>query len=127
MECFQSLKDIYDTNCKSFPYEYIWEKIDSTLTKYLKVFKDNHLAERVFVCISIIGCKGMVSESSEFTSLYTGTLDRDNIMCVPIVVDDIFNDDIIATIKRKIHVDYLLSIGVKHNQTIKDYIKELYN
>lgn len=126
LETFWSLKGISLAGDNFFPSEYIWEKIDSTITEYLKIFRDNKLAERVFVCLSIIGCKGMISQPASYSTLYKGEIDRNNIMCVPIVIDDIFDINAITITMKKIYVDYLLSISVKHNKVLEEYIKDLY-
>lgn len=126
MECFQSLKEIYHTGDEFFPSEYIWGKIDSALEGYLEVFRENQLADRVYVCISIFGCQGMISESASYDTLYKGTIDRSIIKCTPTAIDDISDNDLISYCKKKIYVDYLLSIGVKHNEDLENYIKELF-
>ena len=126
MECFQSLKDVSFAGDDFFPSEYIWEKIDTALDKYIEVFKENKLAEQVYVCISIYGCKGMISEPANYDTLYKGVIDRKIIKCTPILIDNIFNDDTIVMCKKRIYVDYLLSISIKHNPILENYIKELY-
>lgn len=126
MECFQSLKGISLVGDDIFPSEYIWEKIDPAIDKYLKVFKDNQLADRVYVCISIYGCKGMISEPASYDTLYKGTIDRKIINCTPTAIDDISDNNLITNCKKKIYVEYLLSIGVKHDKELENYIKELY-
>ncbi|MDE6725338.1 MAG: hypothetical protein K2J79_07010 [Ruminiclostridium sp.] len=101
MECFQSLKGICFKGDDIFPYDYIWGKIDSALEEYLKVFKENQLADRVYVCISIVGCKGMISESANYNTLYKGTIDRNIIKCTPTAIDDISDNDLISYCKKK--------------------------
>lgn len=126
MECFQSLKDISLAENDYFPSKYIWKKIESALDEYLKVFRENQLADRVFICISIIGCKGMISEPANYSIFYKGTIDRNNILCIPVVINDISDDDLITICKKKVYIDYFLSISVKHNKELENYIKDLF-
>lgn len=68
----------------------------------------------------------MISEPANYDTLYKGVIDRKIIKCTPILIDNIFNDDTIVMCKKRIYVDYLLSISIKHNPILENYIKELY-
>lgn len=126
MECFQSLKDLCLAGSEFFPSKHIWNEIDAALDGYIKVFQENKLAERVCVCITVIGCKGMISEKSDFTYMYRGIIDRDLIFCTPIVIDDIFNEELINICKKRIYIEYFLSLSVKHADKLEEYIRELF-
>lgn len=73
----------------------IQAKICGTVNAYCDVFKPLMQGQRILVCISIIGCKGVSSTSEEegFFTFYTSTIDRNMLMCNPIVLEDIDSDD----------------------------------
>ena len=128
VECFLSLYDVPSFDNNFIPWDYLWGKIETTITEYIQKFKEQKLAERVFVGLSIIGCKGMVSEAASYSTAmpYRGTIDRNLIMCEPIVIEDIANTDGVDLAKKKVYIDFVLSIGVKNNDQLQAYIKEIY-
>lgn len=85
--------------------------------------------QRIFVCISIIGCKGVSSTSEEegFFAFYSGTIDRNMLMCNPIVLDDIDSYDEQEVMKKKLYIEYMLSIGKKNEKDLDQYIKDVYH
>ena len=85
-------------------------------------------SEKVYICISIIGCKGIAttSEREEFFSFYKGNFDRNRVICSPVLVEKLNLEEQELAIK-KLHVEFMLAVGRKHDQKLNDIIKELYH
>ncbi len=134
VECYYPLDEDLDNYLQKYPNGYfprdlIWDNIQSLLTYYYKIHERFIVAERIFLCISIIGCKDVVTNTPETDGLifYTGTIDRNNVICEPVVVNNISNESEFQRAQDQLHLDYLLSIGVKGDETMNLLIKELYN
>jgi hypothetical protein len=125
IECFLSIEDIIERDKNCFPSQYLWSKIESTIENYISVFRELDFAEKVFVCISTIGCKGMISEAS-YVTWRTNKIDRNNVMCVPVGIEDIADDNEVDLVMKKIYIEYFLSLGIKHDETLNKYINEIY-
>lgn len=131
VECFTPLnEDLIFFNDKYKNYyiirDYIWEMIEKTCCNYLKIYDQLHNNEMIYLCLSIIGCKGMISQAPDEFLIphYAGTIDRNNVVCDPVVIENMSND-FDSTIK-KLHIEYLLSIGVKYDKKLEELIQELY-
>ena len=66
IECFLPLDDYIDTsaqqNCEDLAYESLWDSIKSVIEYYADNIFPMADASRFFVCITICGCKGVVTE-----------------------------------------------------------------
>lgn len=132
VECFASLnEDLIFINDK-YPNgrirrDYIWEIIEKTCYNYLEIYDQIHNNEIIYLCLSIIGSKGAVSQApeEEVYIFYTGTIDRNNVVCDPVIIENM-SIDFENAIKR-LHIEYLLSIGVKHDKELEELIHELYS
>lgn len=84
---------------------------------------------KVFICLSIIGCKDITTQTpaEEDIGYYIGSIDRDRIMCNPIVVEKISDDDIFWFGIKMLQIEYLQSIGVKYDKKLDELMKEVYN
>ena len=134
VECFFPLRHALNMGNSKYPngciaWKYVWDKICGTVNAYCDVFKPLMQGQRVFVCISIIGCKGVSSTSEEegFFTFYTSTIDRNMLMSSPIVLEDIDSDDAQEVMKKKLYIEYMLSIGKKNEQYLDQYIKDVYH
>ena len=107
------------------PYDSLWQKIDQSIRMYIEVMKSYAKLQRIFVCISFVGCKDVLVEQ-KFDKDWESRIDRDKLLCYPNVfelngVGEINEDDM-----SRLHLDYLISIGVKYNTVIPVIIKSLY-
>lgn len=131
-ECFFHLNDttlrIGNSNYPNgfIPWVSIWRKIEFVFSGYTDEFKAIYPNEKIFMCISIIGCKGVVSESEEF--YWTRQeIDRNLILCSPVPINNLSENEETELILKKLYVEFLLSISVKNSEKLKELIQEVYN
>lgn len=107
-----------------FCSQYFYEKLESVIQNYINVMKDKLGTKRVFLCVSVLGCKNMVSENN-FNRNYKGVIDRDTILCSPIVIE---NTDDIAEVDRAIKcfkLEFILSLGIKVSGKLNELVNEI--
>jgi hypothetical protein len=107
-------------------WEYIWDKLEGTCIQYINKCKKIFLGGRIFVCITIVGCKGVITQSPDIISFYTGKIDRNVVVCNPVCIENIEDEDASEWLLKKLYIEYLLSIGVKRNEKLMKYINEIY-
>ena len=107
------------------PWEYIWNKIGNAYSEYTEKFKTFYTNEKIFVCISIIGCKGVTSDNNGFYGI--GKIDRNLVLCSPVFTNNINDDEENELLSQKLYIEYLLSIGVRHDEKLNKLIQEVYN
>ena len=105
-----------------FYYNDVWEKIDCLLQGYRSVVPPLFGAQRYFACISIIGCKGAVSEENGYGRDMT-TIDRNEINCQPIAFTNMEDQDAFDLALKKLHLEYLLSIGIRNDKEVSELIE----
>ena len=129
-ECFLPLYDFLDIDEKNpngrFPSVAIWERFEPVVGQYINVMKSLLETKRLFLCVSIMGCKYAVSESSSYT-FYPGSIDRYTIICNPIAIENIDSEDNIDEAMKWLQLEYMLSLGIKSSKTLEKLIKELSN
>ena len=86
--------------------------------------KDILDTQRIFVGISILGCKGVVTEDI-FTSLYRAEIDRDTIICPLTIFNDITNEESVGKSLKNLQLEYMLSIGLKNNSDLQALLQEI--
>lgn len=126
-ECFLSLFEnflAYDNGKTYICYECIWDKISDICTRYINTFKDVFIDENIYVGISLIGCKGIISNSNNLGQKIL--IDRDNIICSPTVISCSDNENI-ASFLKKLKIEFLLSMGIKNTNGLNKLIQEVYN
>ena len=133
IECFYSLNKLlskrpqrYPKGC--IPRTYLWKMIKTTYNNVLEFKNELFKCDRVFLCLDIVGCKGVTSQdpNEDFLAYYTGTIDRNTLICEPVVISDVNNNAILENTIKKLELNYLLSIGVKFGKDLDSLIKELY-
>ena len=107
------------------PWSWLWDRIAETYTKYIEVFKTIVAGERVFICLSLVGCKGVTTENQGFEFDYMGKIDRDEVICEPIEIRISDEEEAESAIK-KLLISYLLAIGVKHDKRLISLIDTVY-
>lgn len=103
------------------PYFYsddVWNYIDQVAQGYRSLIQEIFGKQRYFGCVSVIGCKNVISEAqSPFPRRYT-KIDRSDIICQPVAFMDMDGDGFYTDLK-KLHLEYLLSLGIKHGDVAK--------
>ena len=131
-ECFYPFwSDLGDPNRYDngyIPQVGIWEKIKSTLYNYSKTTNSVFDTKRVFVCISIIGCKGAITEN-DYGAYSTSVVDRDYLAFTPVVFDNIYDDKSYERDIIDLKIEYMLSLGIRKNSALQELLnkREIYN
>ncbi|SFW22546.1 AlbA family DNA-binding domain-containing protein [Ruminococcus flavefaciens] len=133
IECFESLSERVLFSKNQFPNGFFanrsyWREISITLDRYRNIFKDIIKDERLFICISIIGCKGLPTQASEngFYIDSPGTIDRNKLICNPLVLNNIHDDNEYAEIVKLLQIEYLQSLGIQDDANLNHLIKDVY-
>lgn len=133
VECFFPLRPALNIGHDEYPngyiaWKYLWNKIYGTVSTYCEEFKLLVKNQRIFVCISIVGCKGVIStgEQEDFWNFYTSTIDRNLIMCNPVILENADTEDSQEIMQKKLYIEYMLSLGKKHEKLLDEYIKDVY-
>lgn len=129
-EVFDSLKgevkqyDEYSQTIDHFPWLYFWNKIYQLLDNYLNTMKGLLETKRIFVCISLIGCKGVRTEKS-IEPIASSRIDRE-VLLFPLTVFDEINDPVENERNiKQLKLNYLLSMGITGNDDFKKLLKEI--
>lgn len=80
--------------------------------QYAEVMRDIIDTKRVFIGISIVGCKNVVTED-DFWLDYRGKIDREIVICSPIVIEDITDESLTERAIKKLQIEYALALGIK--------------
>ena len=108
----------------TFGATYFFDGLKDVIENYINVLKDKIHTKRVFLCVSILGCKNMVSENN-FNMNYKGIIDRDTILCAPIVVENIDDDKDVERAIKWFRLEYALALGIKTSSTLSSLVKEI--
>lgn len=131
VECFLPLDNtILHINNKYpngfMPWEYIWNMLEPLFLNYAESFKQVYSSEKVYMCISVIGCKGVTSESGELY-FFRKSIDRNLVVCSPVIVNDLNDEDEVTLVLKKLSIEFLLSIGVTNSEELTELIREVYD
>ena len=131
VECFLPLTEVLSLGNIKYPngfipWAYLWEKIASAFSGYINIFKNFYAGERIFICISIVGCKGVTSQSPDIWSYHTVKIDRDTIICMPVCIEDLSDENESELVLKKLYIEYLLAMGIRGDKDLNEFIKELY-
>lgn len=80
--------------------------------------------QRYFGCISIVGCKDTISEYNGVGRQPT-MIDRDEIICQPVCFTDMTDTEAFYSDLKRLQIEYLLSLGIRHNDMIMSLINEI--
>ena len=126
VEFFLPLKNYIGT-VRERPYFYsndVWEKVDYVSQGDQLVLPDFFGNQRYFACISIIGCKDITSEGDDLRR-YESVIDRNQIMCEPVVFTQIEEKDTFYLDLKRLHLEYLLALGIKRSSLIGELIEKI--
>lgn len=104
--------------------EAVWDKIDYVSQGYQSIMPEFFGNQRYFGCVSIVGCKDITSEGSDFPRFET-VIDRNEIVCEPIVFTKIEEKDVFYTDLKRLHLEYILALGIKRSSLVNDLIEEI--
>lgn len=102
----------------------VWKYIDFVSQGYQSIMPEFIGNQRCFGCVSIIGCKDVTSEGSDL-SRYESTIDRNQIVCEPVVFMKIEEKEDFYTDLKRLHLEYLLALGIKRSSLVNDLIAEI--
>ena len=107
-----------------FYNEDIWRYIDLVAQGYQSILPSIFGKQRYFGCISIIGCRDVVTESNDIGKNLT-RIDRDKVICNPILFSDFEDKEIFYADLKKLHLEFLLSIGIRKMPIINSLIEDI--
>ena len=112
-------------NDRIFLYpEAVWDKIDYVSQGYQSIMPEFFGNQRYFGCVSIVGCKDITSEGSDLPRFET-VIDRNEIVCEPIVFTKIEEKPVFYLDLKRLHLEYLLALGIKRNSLVNDLINDI--
>lgn len=128
-ECFCPAKDVYllnrgDYEKGRFVPKYLWDDIGPVVKQYISAMKGLLETKKLFLCISILGCKGAVTNLSDFGRVI-GWIDRDTILCSPIVIEDINDEDEVEMATKWLMIEYYLALGIRNSDELNKLIEEV--
>lgn len=132
-ECFFPMRESLNYGSDKYPdgyisWKYVWDKICGTVYKYNETCKSLCSETKLYVCLSIVGCKGVRSTGEEaFFHNYIGKIDRNLILCNPISIDNIESKEEEELLLKKLYIEYMISIGKKFDDYLDKFIKEIYH
>ena len=129
-ECFYSLNNSIrarsNTNMEYFASTSVLEKIQATVSKYIEIMCNVIDTKRIFIGVSILGCKGVATDSDIFHD-YLGCIDRNTVICNPIIIQDISVDNDVERSIKLLTIEYALAIGVKYSETLNKLLDEVHH
>ena len=104
----------------------IWEHIEHVSQGYQMIMPSVFGKQRYYGCISIIGCKDAGTEQNGYGRLVT-KIDRNEIIISPISFENIEDEESFSVAINQLHLEYLLSIGIRNSDIVKNLINEVAN
>lgn len=129
LECYDSLEkevEPHSNHNGTFEYFYysdVWKLISDLFDSYISEMIHHLSTKRVFVCISIIGCKDVVSRTTEF-QMYAATIEKSELLIDSCVLEDITNSKSLEQFKKYLNLNYYLSLGISEGKEFAELIKE---
>lgn len=123
IECFVPLDDYFihkftNLDRETITWAELWNIIQSVVTKYSEVILPTLETPRFYVCVSIVGCKGLITEYDGFVS-HAGSIDRNRLICSPVAFDKTDNFDSACELLK---IEYLLSMGIKREPVLTKFV-----
>ncbi len=106
-----------------------WQSIENTmvylLREYLKSAKKYIGGQRVYLCVSIVGQRGVLTHYDPVEGTKS-RIDRELCIMEPVVIEDIFDEEELNRGINQFCLEYLLSLGISSIKVVSDLIKEVY-
>lgn len=109
-----------DKEC--FAYSSFEENLEDMVYAYLDAFSPILGTSRIMVCISIVGCRGVVTQTS-FGYRESPQIDRSLLIADPIVFDDISKPDNNYASMRQLKIGFHLAIGIGLSSDEIEYLE----
>lgn len=93
-----------------FTYPSFWDNFKLMVNQYLSTFADLLDTKRVFVCYSLIGCKGIRTNANDFDERMV--IDRTQMIGNPVVFDNIRDEESNSQAMKRMNIEYKLSLGI---------------
>lgn len=106
------------------PYISLWEKTEPVIKAYINRMQTIIDSNRIFLCLSVIGCKNVATEGRPNENLY-GIIDRDLVICDPVSIEDVSDESIVEESIKRQELDYLLALGIQYQPQISKLIDEV--
>ena len=114
------------TNKLTFRWIMVRDSINQSVKNYLETMKGILGDKKVYVCISIIGCQGVVTDDN-FGYYHHISIDRDMLMCDPVVFEMNSTDSTLEKTIDLLELNFMLSIGIRGGERMDELIKEVYS
>lgn len=123
IECFVPLDNWYiskfaNINREGIAWAALWDIIQSVVANYSEVMLPTLETPRFYVCISIVGCKGLITEHNGLGT-HVGSVDRNRLICSPVTFDK--TNDFESTCEL-LKIEYLLSMGIKRDSVLTKFV-----
>ena len=102
----------------------VWKYVTSVINGYRTLIPDIYGNQRYFVCLSIGGCKDVITENSNFP-YYISKIDRNKLMCHPIAFTNIVDNETYILNLNQLELDYYLSLGIRQKERLNELINKL--
>ena len=109
----------------SLAWERHWNQICIFYSEYVAALKKLFGNERLFVCVSFVGCQGFKTDE-DFITETVSTVDRNELIMPPVIIENINDQEELEMFPKKNRLNYLLSLGVRDTKEMKSLISELY-
>ncbi len=104
----------------------IWDAIRDFKNRYSNHITCNFEEQRIFICCSIVGCKGYVTEKGNGFE-EESVIDRNLCFMEPVVIEKMNDDEERNDLLEKtLRLEFLFSIGVRNANGMGDMMKEVY-
>lgn len=107
-----------------FSNDDVWRFIDVISQGYRRIMPGLFGKQRYYACISIIGCRNIIVEENGYGRNLT-RIDRNEIICPPVLFTDIEDVDYFLNDLKKLHLEYLLALGIKREETVSRLVEAI--
>ena len=129
-ECYCASSDYWmcnQTNQKvSFAYKAFWDDVQPVVWNYIETMKEMLETKRLFLCISVLGSKDVISRINQYGQA-TGVIDRNTILCNPIIIEDMTDKEDVKTALKWLKMEYFLSLGINDGKEFNQLMAEVSN
>lgn len=80
--------------------------------------------KRLFLCISVLGSKDVISRQNQYGQA-TGVIDRNTILCNPIIIEDMTDKEGVKTALKWLNLEYFLSLGINDGKEFNQLVAEV--
>ena len=122
--------DDFITKNENLPKGFLcWDDLqyysEQTIREYAAQLRERLLRKRVFVCFSIVGCKGIETEGF-YASDAISTIDQHKMMVRPVSIEDITDENSVSLGIKRAKLEFMLSLGIRRDKQMNDLMDELY-